>query len=527
MAKPVEFASLGFDLLEWMAKYLPSPRDENEPLILTDEQALVLIEWYRLDIDGRFVYRRGQSRRSKGWGKSPVQAAVMIAELAGAVVFDGWRSDGTPQGRPWGTGGLPPAQIQVAAVSEEQTDNTWMAAYHLLMANDGQPADELGIDAGLTRFFLRDRPGAAQPVTASAGSREGAPDTFAVLDETHLWTRQNRGTILAAVLRRNVGKLNGRSWETTNSFIPGEGSVAEGTFKAIERGVSGIMVDAVEAPEHINGVEVTEASTDADLKAALAVAYGESWWVDLDRLVQEIRDPDTKWSDAERFYFNWNRKGESKAVDPKRWLALIEPDRIVPAGARIGAGFDGSISEDATALIGCTEDGYSWPIRVWERPDGVAGKDWRVPRLEVHEQVAAMFAAYDVGVLYCDPPKWWTEIEQWQQLYGERVLALDTNGQQTKFARAVDRWLAGIKEGTHRHDGSDVMYRHVVAAHVKKIRLAADEADGRTLYVIVKGSDGRKIDAAVGDVLAYEAAMSMPPAKRKVVPWAAYDEDET
>lgn len=525
MGDPVDFPSLGFALLEWMARSLPSPRDENEELVLTDEQALIIIEWYRLDDDGRFVYRRGQSRRSKGWGKSPLQAAVVIAELAGDVCFDGWNPDGTPKGAPWGTGGRPPAQIQVAACSEDQTDNTWMAAYQLLAAREGEPADHLGIDAGLTRFYLRDRPGSAAPVTASAGAREGAPDTYAVLDETHLWTPTNRGTALAATLRRNVGKMGGRSWETTNSFVPGEGSVAEGTDRAIDRGVSGIMVDAIEAPTDVDGVEVDEDAPDDVLRLALTVAYGESWWVDLDRIVQEIRDSDTKWSDSMRFYFNWNRRGEDKAVDPKRWLALTE-QRIVAAGERIGLGFDGSISEDSTALVACTADGYSWPIKVWERPPG--DRDWRVPRLDVHDQVAAAFAAYDVGVMYCDPPKWWTEIEQWVELYGgkdDRVQALDTNGQQTRFARAVDRWLAGIKEGAHHHDGSEVLYRHVAAAHLKKVRSTADDSDQRTLYVLVKGQDGRKIDAAVADVLAYEAAMSMPPAKRVVVPWAAYDEE--
>jgi hypothetical protein len=30
------------------------------------------------------------------------------------------------------------------------------------------------------------------------------------------------------------------------------------------------------------------------------------------------------------------------------------------------------------------------------------------------------------------------------------------------------------------------------------------------MYVIVKGDDGRKIDAAIAAVLAYEAAMTMP-----------------
>jgi len=50
----------------------------------------------------------------------------------------------------------------------------------------------------------------------------------------------------------------------------------------------------------------------------------------------------------------------------------------------------------------------------------------------------------------------------------------------------------------------------VEAAHLRKLKASADEADGRTLYVIVKGDDGRKIDACIADILAHEAAAAMP-----------------
>jgi hypothetical protein len=503
-----EVPSLGWALLDWLADFLPSPRDPASPFILTDEQATILVRWYSIHpVTGRFLFRRGCSRRSKGWGKSPLEAVKVIAELAGDMKFDGWDAAGEPVGRPWGTGGLPQAQIQVAAVSEDQTDNTWMAAHGLLNDNDGHAADALGIDAGLTRFFLRDRKGHAKPVTASAGAREGAPDTYAVLDETHLWTPRNGGTRLAATLRRNVAKMAGRSFETTNSYVPGEGSVAEGTHKAVEEG-RGIFYDAVEAPTVVDGVEVTPEAPDEVLRKALDVAYGGSWWVDLDRLVQDIRDPDTKWEDSERFFFNWNRKGGGKAVDPKRWAELARPDRVIEDGAYIALGFDGSISEDATVLRGCTADGFSFIVKAWERPLGA--EKWRVPRLDVHDAVAEAFERWTVGQMYYDPPKWWSEGEQWQARYGdERVIPLDTNKHVQRFAPAVDRWLTAIKEGTHTHDGDELTSRHVAAAHLKKVKATADDEDFRTLYVIVKGEDGRKIDAAVADILAFEAASTM------------------
>lgn len=512
------YPSLGWELLDWWADHLPSPRDPAEELIFTDEQARILIRWYALDPKGRRLFRRGASRRSKGWGKSPLEAAKAIAELAGPVVFDGWDANGEPVGRPWGTDQLPQALVQIAAVSEDQTENTHSVVYEFLTANDGQAADALKIDAGLTRSYLRDgdRRGKLEPVTAAAGSREGQPVTYAVLDETHLWTPRNGGVRLARTLRRNTAKMGGTTYETTNSFVPGEQTVAEGTHRSAELGAAGVFYDAVEAPQ------VEPEASDEELASALRVAYGDAWWVDTGRLVQDIRDPDMPWDDACRFFFNWNRSLSSGFVDIKAW-DLLGRERVVEKGERIGVGFDGSISEDCTALYGCTADGFVFCIDAWERPDVDV---WRVPRLEVDERVGETFATYNVGRMFCDPPKWWTEIETWGERYNPTrvedavVLDLDTN-QARRFAPACGRFETAVLEGTLSHDGKPDLTAHLAACARKKVRLADDDGDGRTKFVIVK-ADTRKIDRAVAAVLAYEAAMTMPEPAPQVVPLVSW-----
>lgn len=503
-----DFPSLGWALLEWMSAHLPNPRDENLPLVFTDEQALILVEWYALHpVTGQFVYRRGASRRSKGRGKSPVEAAKAIAELAGDVRPDGWDARGEPVGRPWGTKGDPAAWVQVAACSEDQTENTYAAIYEFLTANDGHAAEALRVDAGLTRCYLRDRPGKLEPVTASAGTREGQRVTYGVLDETHLWTPSNGGKRLARTIRRNVAKMGGRTYETTNAFVPGEDSVAEGTDKAVSEGAPGVYYDAVEAPD------VKPEDSDATLRAALRVAYGDAWWIDLDRIVAEIRDPESTWEDSERFYFNHNVDDRRKAVETRRWGDLSRPDIAVPAGAYVGLGFDGSISDDCTALIGCTVvDGvpHTFEIEVWQRPKD-APRTWRVPRREIRDRVKEIFGFYEVGMMLCDPAKWQTEIEFWAEEYtDDRVVFFDTN-QPTRMWRACDRFSTALTEGAYTHDGSPVLSSQVLAMHKRKVRVREDEDDGRTKYVFVKGPNRDKIDAGIGAVLALEAAMMMPP----------------
>lgn len=473
----------------------------------TQEQARLILTWYALDDVGRFLYRRAILEMAKGWGKSPLAAALALAEFVGPVLFDGWDADGQPVGVPWQD-----PVVQIAAVSEDQTDNTYGAIYAFVTA--GNVAAELGIDVGRTRLYLPGQPSAVlEPVTASAPSREGARLTYSNLDETHLWLPSNGGIRLAATLRRNAGKMNGRTFETTNAPVIGGKSVAERSESDVARGFAGILHYAVRPKE-----QPEPDWSDARLLAALDVVYGDARWVDRKRILAEIRDPATAWDDALRFFFNIRTVGAGRAVDPRKWDELAKP-REVPAGTAIGLGFDGSISDDATFLRGCTADGYSFIVGKWVRPSD-AGPDWRVPRQEVHATIDAAFSRYKVGRMYCDPFKWFSEIEVWTEKFGvdanddPRVVVLDTN-QSTKFAPAVDRWIVAINEGSHTHDGDPDTSDHVKAAHLKQVRLADDPADGRTRYVLIKGEDRRKIDGAVADVLAYEAAKTMSPPKDK------------
>jgi hypothetical protein len=487
---PGEFATLGYQVADFIQEtaVIPDGDFQGDPFILTDEQFRFVLWFYRLELDGAWKYRRGQLVRPQKWGKGPFSAAIAIAEAAGPVLFDGWDSEGEPVGRPWAT-----PWIQVTAVSEDQTDNVWRAL---------QPMIELGPlkadipDTGLSRINLAGG-GIIEPVTSSASSRLGQRITFAVQDETHDWRVENKMRKLADTQRRNLAGMNGRSVETTNAWDPAEKSVAQMTFEAR---MDDVLIDYREPPN-------VTFDTKATRRKIFGHVYGDSWWVDLDRIEAEyaelaLHDE----SQAQRFFGNALVAGQGSAVAPKRWGELEKP-REVPPGTPIGVGFDGSISDDATVMRGCTQDGYSWTIHAQVRPQGV--KDWRVNRQAVHDALAETFERYSVGRVFADPPKWWSELEQWAEIYGEEVvLAFDTN-QDRRMAPAVDRWLTAVALGTHTHDGDPVVTSHVLAAQKKKARAKDPEDDMRTLYVLSKPGDGRKIDGAVADVLALQAAETM------------------
>lgn len=496
-----EFPSLGWALLDFCSANftIPSGPHTGKPLILTDEQASFVVRFYRLDDRGRFIYRRAAQRRSKGWGKSPEAAALALGEFIGPVRFGGWDARGEPVGIP-----VKSPWVQVAACSEDQTANTYSALYEMM--RESPAVEEYAVDVGITRMFLRGRAGRLEPVTAAAGSREGQLVTFAVMDETHLWTHRNGGKRLAETIRDNATKVGGRTFETTNAYIPGHSSVAEATHKAWEKGARGVLYDCVEAPE------VLDLMDSAALRAALEIAYGDSTWVDLDRIVDDIQDPATEAGEARRKFLNQVVAGEKAAIDPRQW-DVLSSDADVFDGERIALGFDGSLSEDSTALIACTADGHLFvPVvdgepTIWERPEGV--REWRVPHLAVEDAVAKVMARWSVGRMFCDPPKWTTEIERWAQSWGdERVLFFDTN-QPKRMAGACDRLAQAVRGNSCTHDGNLILRAHIVACARQKAYVRADEDDGRTLYTWVK-ADTRKIDAGIAAVLAYEAAMTMP-----------------
>jgi hypothetical protein len=507
--------TLGWAILDWFADNLPSPSRPDEPFVPTDEQARFVLDWYSVyPHTGRFVYRRAVIEQAKGWGKSPLAGALVLAEFAGPVVFSHFDANGNPVGHRWGERGTPPPWVQVAAVSEDQTENTYGALYDMLTANEHRAAKALGIDDGRTRLYLKDRPGKLEPVTASAGSREGQRVTAGLLDETHLWTPRNGGVKLARTIRRNAAKMSGRTIETTNAPILGDKSVAEDSGNDATAGEPGILHWA-----NRPSVEPQQDWPDARLLEQLDVVYGDASWIDRQRLLAEIRDPGTPWPDALRFYFNTRTTGAGRAVDPRQWADLTRLTEV-PQGAYIGIGFDGSHNRDATFLRGCTADGHRFTVGAWERPRGDEfirwqnanpGKEWIVPRAEVKDKVAWAFGYYRVGRMLCDPWKWQDEVAEWATDHGdETVVAFDTN-QARRMAPAVDRWLTAIREGSTTHDADPTAQAHVANAHLQKVRLADDAEDARTRYVLVKGEDKGLIDGAVADVLAHEAAMTMPP----------------
>ncbi|QIG58481.1 terminase large subunit [Arthrobacter phage DrSierra] len=455
--------TLGWGIIEWAEGYLLQPDGDQagEPYTFTREQCNFILWFYALDAGGKFESRRGVLRRAKGWGKSPFLGALALAELCGPVRFGGWDSFGEPIGvqhpKPW---------IVIAGVSETQTQNTFDAIR--AMCEESALVDDYGLDVGMTRILTPT--GKIVPITANSATQEGARPSFAIMDETHHWTDSNGGQKLARVVRRNLAKSRdgaARVVETTNAHEPGHDSVAEKSYLAWRAMVEGrttskgLLYDTREAPADI------DLADEAAVLNGLRAAYGDASWVDLDRILAEVYDPDTPPEEARRFYLNQIVAAADSWIAPPEWmknrrddlepLRFGDPNSKTNKGDIVTLGFDGSLTDDSTALVACrVSDGASFLLAVWEKPEGPKGQGWEVPKDQVRDAIDFAFSTLDVVAFFSDVAYWETDVDAWRDAYGERLLVKattrhaigwDMRGHQMDTTRAVEALHRAITDG--------------------------------------------------------------------------------
>lgn len=525
-----EVPTLGWYVLDWIKTYLvvPDGPGAGDPLILTYDQAQFVLDFYAVDPEtGKRRVRRGVLSRPKGWGKSPIMAALALVEACADVVPDGWDASGNPVGRSWGSLGFK-AKAQIVAVSEDQTANTWDPL--LDMAKNGPVLDDYMLTPMET--FVSTPWGRIEYVTSSATSREGGRPIFAAMDQTESWTITNGGHRLASAIRRNLTKTGGSSIETPNAFRPAFDSVAERSFEAwraqqqgkLKGREGGILFDHREAPAD------TDPSDRESLLNGLRIAYGCSadalcalhgdthprGWIDLDRAVEDFWDPSTDPADARMFFLNQITSSSDAWLTQPEWAACkVDPIEVGPRDA-ITLGFDGSRKRnrgvtDATALVACrVSDGYTWLVKAWEQPEGPDGDGWEVPVTEVDATVREMFANHHVVGFYADPAKWESYVATWEADFGSKLTVKATRehpiewwmvgGRSAQTVRALEQFHTAVIEGEMSHGGP---HDSVLTTHVLNARRRASRSG---LQIAKEHPDSaRKIDAAVAAVLAWNA----------------------
>lgn len=531
-----DFPTLGWQVIDWMTEYLARPDSgDYEPFVPTAEQEDFILRFYEINpATGKRNIARGVISRPRGWGKSPFAGALCAVEALGPVVFDGWDADGQPVGKPWSEVRTP--LVNIAAVSEEQTKNTWNSLVEMMeteqLYDDYPGLEVLGGFINLPRGQIR-------PISASASSIKGARAVFGVMDQTEVWTSGNGGERLASTMRSNAAKLGGSTLETPNAFIPGENSVAEKSAEFWSQITNGQAKDESLLFDHREAPPSTDMSDRESLIEGMRVAYGDSsadprgcaiheppckpGWVDLDRLVSTIWDPSTDPQVSRSDFLNQITHASDSYLSQVDVRAVKSDTKRLEPGDTIVLGFDGSGGRvrgnpDATALVAARpSDKHICEIKIWEKTPNDP-QDWQPNLLDVQATIDECFRKYRVVGFYADPSGWQSQVAEWEAKYRRylRVRA-SRNSPIAAWPRSktssVAEWVENFRQAIVMEEVSIGASPHLIR-HLLNARRRATRS-GYLLYKAYPDSPD-KIDGTYAAMLAFRAmteAVSMGYAK--------------
>jgi phage terminase large subunit-like protein len=330
-------------------------------------------------------------------------------------------------------------------------------------------------------------------LSAEAYTKEGLNPHLTIFDEVHVQpSRELWDTMALAMGARVEPLLLGITTAGVRTDMSGQDSLCYGMYQYGRRVATG---------------EVTDPS------------FCMAWWEPRDPEADHRVEPTWREAnpgfgdlvDAEDFHSSVLRTPENEfrtkrcnqwVASEQAWLpagawSACEYQRDIPDGADVVLGFDGSFSNDSTALaaVQLGEVPHVAVAAAWERPDGV-GPEWRVPILDVEEAIRAACRRWQVVEIVCDPFRW---ARSYQILEGEGLPVVEFPQTPARMTPATTRFYEAVVNQTVTHDGDPRLARHVGNCVLRT------DSRGSRLAKDARHSP-RKIDLAVCAVMALDRA---------------------
>ena len=432
----------GPDVTDFAATLLRAPRGfrANRPLEFTPWQSWLMDRVFERRVsDGQLRFRRGLIGEPRKNGKSLKGSAIALHGL----VY-----------------GPPGAQVYSAAGDRAQARIVF-----------GEARQQVLHSPALTRVFkvyrdaleIPSRGAVYRALSADAMRAHGLAPYLVVADEVHGWPSTPTNT------------HGDELWE---ALVSGSGDRPESLVLGIT--TAGGSTDTLLGRLFEHGKRIAAGELDDD-------AFGFWWWGAPDdadptdpavwrranpNLAEGLLDEDdfraaiasagtAGFSGFQRYRLNqWIRTSGDDFISP---TVLADANRHVTLrpGEQVTAGFDGSVSGDATGItVHSLETGLFTRFALWE-PDPT-DRDWTVPRDGVNAEVDRLFERFDVVKLWADPSFYELDVLEWSRKYRGRVERIPPTNH--RMAPLAQQFLADLVSGEIGHDGDPALQRHILNA---------------------------------------------------------------
>lgn len=166
-------------------------------------------------------------------------------------------------------------------------------------------------------------------------------------------------------------------------------------------------------------------------------------------------------SGFQRYRLNqWVRTAGDDFVSPSVWADARRLLTVQP-GEKVTAGFDGSVSGDATGLVVQSLETGTFKVEALWEPDPT-DRDWTVPRDGVNAAIDRVFETYDVVKMWADPSFYEPDVLEWSRSHRGRVERVPPTN--TRMVPLAQQFLTDLVSGEIGHDGDPALARHVLNA---------------------------------------------------------------
>lgn len=170
-------------------------------------------------------------------------------------------------------------------------------------------------------------------------------------------------------------------------------------------------------------------------------------------------------ADFERYRLNKWLKASAleQFIYPHFWKEAEDLEiGSIPEGALITVGFDGSLTEDSTGIVGIDyESGLMEVLYSWEKDP--TDDNWFVDVGEVDKAMSEVFKRFDVGKVYADPSRHNELVNSWKRVYGESIVR-DIPPHISYMLPMSDAFREDLYGGLLKHNGNKRFTQHVMNA---------------------------------------------------------------